>query len=47
MNGGPFFIENSLGLGYSIDNSKNFLYLVLKFCLFPFSGGAFFLEFLC
>lgn len=37
-----FFIENSMGLRYSIDKSKNFLYLDLKFCLFPFSGWAFF-----
>ncbi len=42
MNAGPFIIENSMGLRYSIDKSKNFLYQVLKFCLFPFSGGTLF-----
>lgn len=41
MYAAPHIIENSMGLRYSIDKSKNFLYQVLKFCLFLFSGGTF------
>jgi|YNPBryantNP2012_1023418.scaffolds.fasta_scaffold00010_16 hypothetical protein len=44
MTVGPFFIENSMGARYSIDKSKNFLYQVLKFCLFLFTERPFFLA---
>lgn len=38
MTVGSLFIENSLGVRYSIDKSENFLYQVLKFCLFVCGG---------
>jgi len=41
---GPLFIENSMGVRYSIDKSKNFLYQILKFCLFLFTERPFFLA---